>query len=50
MKKITTVVTFCLLFAFQWVLANKHATSTKYTSYKGLIMAGYQGSACLKTR
>ena len=35
---------FILLLVFGTVSAqNKHATKSKFMSYKGLVMAGYQG-------
>ncbi|UZR97446.1 glycoside hydrolase family 71/99-like protein [Chondrinema litorale] len=43
MEKITLIITYYLFLAFNGVLANKHAPETKYPTYKGLIMAGYQG-------
>ncbi|WP_321335423.1 glycoside hydrolase family 71/99-like protein [uncultured Bacteroides sp.] len=43
MKRILIIVV-CLLFVENWGYAQlKHAKDTKYPSYKGLIMAGYQG-------
>ena len=41
--KNTFILTLCLLLALNCAFANKHASETKYKSYKGLIMAGYQG-------
>jgi len=44
MKKILTYVLFGLLFSLQPSFSqNKHAKNTGYPSYKGLVMAGYQG-------
>ncbi|WP_020529753.1 glycoside hydrolase family 71/99-like protein [Flexithrix dorotheae] len=43
MEKITFIITLCLFLAFNGATANKHAPETKYPTYKGLIMAGYQG-------
>jgi hypothetical protein len=44
MKKTLFFVLMILLFSFQIVFSqNKHAKTTKYPSYKGLVMAGYQG-------
>ena len=39
------LLTFLLLSAFSMSVSaqNKHAKTTKYPSYKGLVMAGYQG-------
>jgi hypothetical protein len=44
MKKTLFFVLMILLFSFQIGFSqNKHAKTTKYPSYKGLVMAGYQG-------
>lgn len=43
MKKNMFIIALCLSLAFNWASANKHASETKYPSYKGLIVAGYQG-------
>ena len=44
MKKSLFSVLVILLFSFQNVFSQtKHAKTTKYPSYKGLVMAGYQG-------
>lgn len=44
MKKITTVLIILItLSAFGLNAQNKHGKITKYPTYKGLIMAGYQG-------
>ena len=44
MKKITLIVIILITFSnFGSNAQNKHGKKTKYQSYKGLIMAGYQG-------
>lgn len=37
------LILFLILFSQKSDAQNKHATSSKFMSYKGLIMAGYQG-------
>jgi hypothetical protein len=39
----TVGIAVLLAFSIFSVNANKHAKQTKYPTYKGLIMAGYQG-------
>jgi hypothetical protein len=42
--KIKVILLLCFLMNGTWVFARtKHSTETKYPSYKGLVMAGYQG-------
>ena len=45
MKKIISLLVFIVLFIFgsSAESQNRHSQQTKYPSYKGLIMAGYQG-------
>lgn len=44
MRKLASLLIFLITFSFTSVYAqNKHGKTTKYKSYKGLIMAGYQG-------
>ncbi|TNF43313.1 MAG: xylosidase, partial [Bacteroidetes bacterium] len=44
MNKILVILLICfMLFTPDLNAQNKHGKSTKYTSYKGLVMAGYQG-------
>ena len=43
MKKILFSIFFIFVFSNFSLAKNKHSTSTKYPSYKGLVMAGYQG-------
>ncbi len=44
MMKKTGILTMAgLWLVFMCVAGQKHAETTKYTSYKGLVMAGYQG-------
>ncbi len=42
-KKITLLFILSLLVSASLFAGNKHTKSTKYPSYKGLVMAGYQG-------
>ncbi len=41
--KLTFLVSGLLLLSISLFAGNRHATTTKYPSYKGLVMAGYQG-------
>ena len=44
MKKLTTLLIALLIFSSHAVNAQtKHGKTTKYPTYKGLVMAGYQG-------
>ena len=43
MKKITCIFLVNLFIASTLFAQNKHSQSTKYPSYKGMVMAGYQG-------
>lgn len=43
MKKVTVMIMACILAATAGYAQTKHSKTTKYTSYKGLAMAGYQG-------
>ncbi len=43
MKKITCIFLVSLFIASTLFAQNKHSQSTKYPSYKGMVMAGYQG-------
>jgi hypothetical protein len=44
MKRITTLLIILINLTTYGVIAqNKHGKTTKYPSYKGLVMAGYQG-------
>lgn len=42
-KKIIYLITGLLFLNISVISGNKHSANTKYPSYKGLIMAGYQG-------
>ena len=43
MKITTALLGFFLLFGISVSAQTKHGKATKYPSYKGLVMAGYQG-------
>jgi hypothetical protein len=42
-KSLAFLLTGLILLSISAVAGNKHSANTKYPSYKGLIMAGYQG-------
>jgi hypothetical protein len=42
-KQITILIAFFLAFSIGASAQNKHSRTTKYPTYKGLVMAGYQG-------
>lgn len=42
-KQITILIAFFLAFSMGAYAQNKHSVTTKYPTYKGLVMAGYQG-------
>ena len=42
-NRVTIILVLILSIAFAVNAQSKHTKTTKYTSYKGLVMAGYQG-------
>lgn len=43
MIRITTILTILILSALTLKAQTKHSKDSKFMSYKGLVMAGYQG-------
>ena len=43
MNKIATLLIIIMLWALNLNAQNKHAKTSEFLSYKGLVMAGYQG-------